>query len=91
MSDVEAGGGRFETVLVLVLYVLPLTATVAFLAWVELPGLALALLAIEAAVSAAVVQAKAPEGSGRLRPPVIGLGVVAVVAGAGAAALLSGV
>ena len=90
MSDVEAAGGRFEAVLLLVLYVVPLSATVAFLAWVDLPGLALALLAVEALVSAAVLQAKGPQGRG-LRPAAVALGVAGVAAAAGAAFLLSGV
>ncbi len=46
--------------LVLVLYVLPLTAAVIVLALVGLPRLALALLAVEAVVSAAVLAARRP-------------------------------
>ena len=72
------------------LYVVPLTLSVGFLAWVGLPGLALALLAVETLVSAAVVQAKAPPGRG-LQPPAIALGVLGAAAGAGATVLLSGV
>ena len=89
MSDVGPRSDRFETVLLLVLYVVPLIATVVFLAVVGLPGLALALLAVEAVVAGAVVRAKRPEGTpvGRV---VLALAVVAVAAGAGALALLSG-
>ena len=89
MSDVEPRSDRFETVLVLVLYVVPLTGTVLFLAAVGLPGLALALLCVEAGVSAAVVHAKRPEGApvGTLARA---LAAVAVAAGVAAAALLSG-
>ena len=80
---------RFETVLVLVLYVLPLGATVVLLAVVGLPGLALALLAVEALVASAVVVAKRPEGAAR-GPLVAGLVALSVVAGLGAVALLAG-
>ena len=52
-----------------------------------LMGLALALLAVEALVSAMVVAAKQPEGAGLPRLAV-GLGVLAVAAGLGAVALL---
>ena len=87
VDDEQRGPGRFELVLVLVLYVLPLGAAVGLLALVGLPGLALGLLAVEAVVAAAVVVAKSP---GR-RPgrAVLALAVVAVLAGAGAAVLLA--
>ena len=87
VTSTERRPDRFEAVLVLVLYVVPLTATVVVLAWLGLPGLALALLAVEAGVSAAVVRAKRPEGapSGWLVPA---LCVVAVAAAVGAALLL---
>jgi hypothetical protein len=69
------------------IYVVPLTLSIAFLAYVGLTGLALALLAVEALVSAMVVAAKQPEGSGLSRLAVA-LGVVAVAAGLGAVPLL---
>ena len=90
MTDLEPPTDRFEAVLVMVLYVLPLSATVAFLALVGLPGLALALLAVEALVASAVVVAKRPSGvargPGRL---VVALLLLGLVAGAGALALLT--
>ena len=78
---------RFELVLVLLVYVLPLGATVVLLALVGLPGLALGLLAVEAVVAALVVRAKSP---GR-RPgrAVLVLAVLAVAAGGGAVVLLA--
>ncbi len=87
MTSAEPRPDRFEAALVLVLYVLPLGAAVLALAWLGLPGLALALLAVEAGVSAAVVRAKRPEGArtGWLVPV---LCAVAVAAAAGAAVLL---
>ena len=78
---------RFELVLVLVVYVLPLGATVVLLALVGLPGLALALLAVEAVVAAAVVLAKSPDR--RPGRAVLALAVLAVVAGGGAVVLLA--
>ena len=87
MSDLEPGPSRTEVVLLAGIYVVPLTLSIAFLAYVGLPGLALALLAVEALVAAMVVVAKRPEGAGR-SPLAIGLGVLAVVAGTGAAVLL---
>ena len=87
MSDLEPGPSRTESVLLAAVYVVPLTLTIAFLAYVGLPGLALALLAIEALISALVVRAKQPEGV-RWRPLALTLVVVAVAAGVGAAALL---
>jgi len=87
VSDVAPGPDRFALVVVLVVYVAPLLATVLLLARVGLPGLALALLAVEAGVSAAVVQAKRPEG-GRLTAAGAALLGVAVAAGAGAVVLL---
>ncbi|MCW2614728.1 MAG: hypothetical protein JWN08_1722, partial [Frankiales bacterium] len=50
----------FTVVLVLVLYVLPLTATAVLLAVAGLPWIALALLVVEAGVAAAVVVAERP-------------------------------
>ena len=87
MQDEQRGPGRFELVLVLVVYVLPLGAAVGLLALAGLPGLALGLLAVEAVVAAAVVIAKSP---GR-RPgrAVLALAVVAVMAGTGALILLA--
>ena len=61
MTETEPRRDRFETVLLLVVYVLPLGATVVLLVLVGLPGLGLALLAVEAGVSAAVVHAKRPQ------------------------------
>ncbi len=87
VSDLDPGPSRTETVLLAAVYVVPLTLSVAFLAHVGLPGLALALLAVEALVSAMVVVAKRPERS-RRSPLALGLVVVAVAAGAGAFALL---
>ena len=88
MSETESGD-RFEAVLVVVLYVVPLTATIALLAWLGLPGLALALLAVEAAVSAAVVRAKQPEDGRRLSAALVVLVTVSLVAAAGAFVLLA--
>ncbi len=87
MNDVDPAPSRTEAVLLAALYVGPLGLSIAFLAYVGLPGLALALLAVEAVVAAMVVAAKRPEGSslGRLS---VGLVVLAVVAGVGAVALL---
>ncbi len=87
VSELEPGPSRTEAVLLAGIYVVPLTLSIAFLAYVGLPGLALALLAVEALVSAMVVVAKRPEGS-RRSPLALGLAVVAVAAGAGAVALL---
>ena len=87
VSDVEPRPDRFELVVLLSVYVLPLLATVGFLAWVGLPGLALALLAIEAGVSAAVVRAKRPE-RGRSSRTVLLLAAVAGLAGLAAVVLL---
>jgi len=90
VSETEPASTRVETVLVVVLYVVPLTATVALLVLADLPGLALALLAVEACVASAVVVAKAPErGPRRVRPLVVGLLLLAVAAAAGAAVLLT--
>ena len=87
MDDEQRGTGRFELVLVLVLYVLPLGAAVGLLALAGLPGLSLSLLAVEAVVAAAVVSAKSPaRRPGRV---VLALAVVAVAAGTGAAVLLA--
>jgi hypothetical protein len=69
------------------IYVVPLGLSIGFLAYVGLPGLALALLAVEALVAAMVVVAKQPEGT-RLTPLAVGLVVLAVAAGVGAFALL---
>jgi hypothetical protein len=87
VSDVDPRPDRSELVVLLVVYVVPLLATVGFLAWVGLPGLALALLAVEAGVSAAVVRAKRPEGSatGTAVPVLAG---AAVIAGLSAVLLL---
>ena len=87
MSDVEPGPSRTETVLLAGIYVVPLTLSIAFLARVGLPGLALALLAVEALVTAMVVLAKRPEGA-RRSPLAAALLVLAVVAGAAAVPLL---
>ena len=87
MSEPDPGPSRTETVLLAGIYVVPLTLSIAFLAYVGLPGLALALLAVEALVSAMVVAAKQPEGAG-LPGLAVGLGVLAVAAGFGAIALL---
>ena len=90
VSDVEPRQDRLETVLVVVLYVVPLTVTVGLLALVGLPGLALALLAVEACITAAVVVAKRPDGAPRrLGPVVVALLVTGATAAAGAAALLT--
>ena len=87
MSEPDPGPSRTEAVLLAGIYVVPLTLSIAFLAYVGLPGLALALLAVEALVSAMVVVAKQPEGS-RLPRLAVGLGVLAVAAGLGAVPLL---
>ena len=87
MSDLEPGPSRTESVLLAGIYVVPLSLSIAFLAHVGLPGLALALLAVEALVSAMVVAAKRPEGS-RLGRLTVALVVLAVAAGTGAAVLL---
>ncbi len=83
MSDAPPPSDRFELVVLLAVYVVPLLATVAFLAFVGLPGLALALLAVEAGVSAAVVRAKRPErrGTGTAVPVLTAVAVLAGVAG----------
>ena len=96
MSDAHPRPDRAELVVLVVVYVVPLLGTAAVLAWVGLPGLALALLSVEAGVSAAVVRAKRPEGTGRAQGrgpagtafPV--LVAVSVLAGLAAAALLVG-
>ena len=87
MSEPDPGPSRTEAVLLACIYVVPLTVSIAFLAYVGLPGLALALLAVEALVSAMVVVAKQPEGS-RVSGPAVVLGVLAVAAGLGAVPLL---
>ena len=87
MQDEQRRPDRFELVLVLLVYVLPLGATVVLLALVGLPGLALGLLAVEAVVAAAVVRAKSP--GRRSRRAVLALAVLAVGAGAGAVVLLA--
>ena len=87
MTEPDPAPSRTETVLLAGIYVVPLTLSIAFLAYVGLPGLALALLSVEALVSAMVVVAKQPEGS-RLTPLAVALVVLAVVAGVGAAVLL---
>jgi hypothetical protein len=87
VSDLDPGPSRTEAVLLAGIYVVPLTLSIAFLAYVGLPGLALALLAVEALVSAMVVAAKRPEGS-RLGRLAVALVVLAVAAGVGALALL---
>ena len=87
VSDLDPGPSRTEAVLLAGIYVVPLTLSIAFLAYVGLPGLALALLAVEALVSAMVVAAKRPEGS-RLGRLTVALVVLAVAAGVGAFALL---
>jgi len=87
VSDVEPGPSRTEAALLAAIYVVPLTLSIAVLAYVGLPGLALALLAVEALVSAMVVSAKRPEGSGPSRLT-IALVLLAVVAGTAAFALL---
>ena len=91
MTEAEPRRDRFETVLLLVVYVLPLGATVVLLVLVGLPGLGLALLAVEAGVSAAVVQAKRPEERSGPSRAVVALGALAVVSAVGAAVLLAGV
>ncbi len=91
VEDVERGPDRFEAVVILLVYVLPLGLTVLGLAVVGLPGLALALVAVEAVVGAFVLLAKRPEGASRRPGPLVGgLLVLAVVAAAGAAVLLAG-
>ena len=87
MSGPDPVPSRTETVLLAGIYVVPLTLSIGFLAYVGLPGLALALLGVEAAVSAMVVSAKRPEGA-RLQRLVVALVVVAVAAGLGAFVLL---
>lgn len=87
VSDLEPGPSRTESVLLTSIYVVPLTLSIAFLAYVGLPGLALALLAVEATVSAMVVMAQQPEGA-RLTRLAAALVLLAVAAGAGAFALL---
>jgi len=87
VQDEQRGADRFELVLVLLVYVLPLGATMVLLALVGLPGLALALLAVEAVVAAAVVLAKTPgRHPGRA---VLALAVLAGLAGTGAVLLLA--
>ena len=87
MQDERRRPDRFELVLVLLVYVLPLGATVVLLALVGLAGLALGLLAVEAMVAAAVVLAKSPDR--RPGRAVLALAVLAVVAGGGAVVLLA--
>jgi hypothetical protein len=87
VSEPDPLPSRTEVVLLAGIYVVPLTLSIAFLAYAGLPGLALALLAVEAAVSAMVVRAKQPEGS-RLSRLALALVVLAVAAGLGAVALL---
>ena len=87
MSDLDPVPSRTEAALLAAVYVVPLTLSIAFLAYVGLPGLAMALLAVEALVAAMVVVAKQPEGSRRSRLAVA-LVVLAVAAGLGAVALL---
>jgi hypothetical protein len=87
VSEPDPGPSRTEAVLLAGLYVVPLLLSVVFLAAVGLPGLALALLAVEALVSALVVVAKRPEGA-PLSRLAVGLGVLAVASGAGAVLLL---
>jgi hypothetical protein len=87
VSDGDPAPDRFELAVLLAVYVVPLLATVGFLAWVGLPGLALALLAVEAGVSAAVVRAKRPEGA-HAGPAVFVLAAGAVLAGLSAVLLL---
>jgi hypothetical protein len=87
MSDAEPQQDRFETVLIAVLYVVPLTATIGLLAWLGLASLAVALLSIEAGISAAVVHAKQPEGAGRRLTPLV-LVLLAVSAAAAVAAVV---
>jgi len=74
-------------VLLAAVYVVPLTLSIAFLAHVGLPGLALALLAVEALVSALVARARQPEGA-RWSGLAVALVVLAVAASVGAVALL---
>ena len=90
VSDVGRRPDRFELVVLLAVYVVPLLATAAFLAFVGLPVLALALLAVEAAVSAAVVRAKRPPDTGRggVGTAFPLLCAVALVAGTAAVVLL---
>jgi hypothetical protein len=92
VSDAEPRTDRFELVVLLAVYVVPLLATVAVLAWVGLPVLALALLSVEAGVSAAVVRAKRPpsweaqrRGPGAAVPVLL---VLSLVTGAAAVLLL---
>ena len=61
---------RFELTLLLLVYVLPVTAGAALLAAVGLPQLALILLAVETVVGTAVFLAQRPakEPSGARRP-----------------------
>ena len=87
MTEPDPAPSRTEAVLLAGIYVVPLTLSIAFLAYVGLPGLALALLSVEALVSAMVVVAKQPEGS-RLTSLAVGLVVLSVVAGLGAVPLL---
>ena len=87
VDDVDPAPSRTEVVLLAGIYVVPLGLSIAFLAYVGLPGLALALLAVEALVSAMVVAAKRPERT-RLGWLTVALVVLAVAAGLGALALL---
>ena len=87
MDRPDPAPSRTEVVLLAGIYVVPLGLSIAFLAYVGLPGLALALLAVEALVSAMVVAAKRPEGT-RLGRLTVALVVLAVAAGLGALALL---
>ena len=87
MTEPDPAPSRTEAVLLAGIYVVPLGLSIGFLAYVGLPGLALALLAVEALVAAMVVRAKRPEGAGLGRLSVA-LVVLAVAAGAGAVALL---
>lgn len=84
----ERDSDRFELGVVLGVYVLPLTVTIAFLAAVGLVGLALALLAVEAATSAVVVLVKHGERPGRARAWAIGLGALAAASAALAVVVL---
>lgn len=87
MHAPDPAPSRTEVVLLAGVYVVPLGLSIAFLAYVGLPGLALALLAVEALVSAMVVAAKRPEGT-RLGRLTVALVVLAVAAGLGALVLL---
>ena len=82
----DAGRDRFETGVLLVVWVLPLLATAALLVWIGLAWLAGALLVIEVVAAGLVLLARRrPSREARPRPPwvvpVVMLGVLLALLG----------